>query len=236
MKIIIEENKQQASKKIFQLFREEINSGSKVFGLATGSTPEDFYKLVTESDLDLTKSISINLDEYVGLKFSDPQSYHYFMKEHLFLKKPFAESYLPNGLSSNLENETKRYDKIITENPIDWQILGIGRNGHIGFNEPGSSFNSQTHIADLTESTIKANARFFKKESDVPKKAISMGIASIMKSKKIVLAAFGSEKADAVKKFIMGPITENVPASILQKHQDVTVVLDEQAAAALNEK
>lgn len=200
------------------------------FGLATGSSPLAFYKALTDSDLDFTKATSINLDEYVGLSEDNPQSYHYFMKENLFNKKPFKKNYLPNGMASDLEVETKQYDQIIANNPIDLQILGIGRNGHIGFNEPGTPFNSGTHVVDLTESTIEANSRFFANENEVPKQAISMGLGSIQKSKKIILFAYGENKAKAIQGCVSDPVTTNVPASILQNLDDVTLIIDDSAA------
>ena len=155
------------------------------------------------------------------------------MSQHLFNEKPFKENFLPDGKAADLEAETKHYDAIIDAHPIDFQILGIGHNGHIGFNEPGTPFDITTHVVDLTESTIKANARYFECEADVPKKAVSMGIASIMKSKTIVLMAWGEGKSEAIKAMVEGEITESMPASILQKHDDVIVIVDEAAAKLL---
>jgi glucosamine-6-phosphate deaminase len=152
-------------------------NGAKTLGLATGSTPVEFYNQIVNSDLDFTDMVSVNLDEYVGLDGSNDQSYRYFMTKHLFGEKPFKENFLPNGKAADLEAETKHYDQIIEENPIDWQILGIGQNGHIGFNEPGTPADITTHVVDLEESTIKANARFFESEADVPRQAISMGLS-----------------------------------------------------------
>ncbi|ABJ56586.1 glucosamine-6-phosphate deaminase [Oenococcus oeni] len=236
MKLEIINSQIEAGQKGLQIFKQAIQQGAQVFGLATGSTPISIYDAITQSDLDFTKFISINLDEYKGLANNHPESYHYFMNKYFFSKKPFAHSYMPNGLADDLKSETKHYDQIIEENPIDLQILGIGRNGHIGFNEPGTSFNSQTHIVNLTDNTIQANSRFFDSIDQVPKQAVSMGIASIMKSKEILIAAYGKEKAQAVKEFIEGPVTEDVPASILQKHPKVTVILDQAAAALLSKK
>ncbi|HIW89975.1 MAG TPA: glucosamine-6-phosphate deaminase, partial [Candidatus Ligilactobacillus excrementipullorum] len=217
-----------------QVFKEAVEKGAKVFGLATGSTPITTYEEIIKSDLDFSDCTSINLDEYVGISPDNDQSYQYFMNEHLFSKKPFKQSYLPNGLAEDPEAETVRYNQIIADNPIDLQLLGIGRNAHIGFNEPGTSFELETHVADLTDSTIEANSRFFEHVEDVPKQAYSMGIGSIMKSKQIIIEAFGAEKADAVAKMIEGPVTEDVPASILQQHPNVVVLLDEAAAAKLS--
>ncbi|MDN6437566.1 MAG: glucosamine-6-phosphate deaminase, partial [Lactococcus sp.] len=189
---------------------------------------------IINSDLDFTDKTSINLDEYVGLDGSDEQSYRYFMSQHLFNEKPFKANFLPNGKADDLDKEVKAYDEIIDAHPIDLQILGIGQNGHIGFNEPGTSFDVTTHVVDLTQSTIKANSRYFANEADVPKQAVSMGIASILKSKTLILMAWGHEKAEAVKGMIEGEVTESLPASVLQQHDDVIVIIDEAAASLLN--
>lgn len=234
MKITIVKNPETGAQEAFKIFKNELDNGAKVFGLATGSTPITTYEKIVDSDLDFSNSVSVNLDEYVGLSADDEQSYSYFMHKHLFDAKPFKESNLPNGLAKDADAEAKRYDKIIEDNPIDLQILGIGQNGHIGFNEPGTPAELLTHKVKLTESTVKANARFFDDEKDVPRYAYSMGIASILKSKHILLEAFGSSKADAVKAMIEGPVTEDVPASFLQNHDNVTVILDEEAASKLS--
>lgn len=234
MKVITVKNQLEGAKIGFDLLKEAMDNGAKTLGLATGSTPVEFYNQIVKSDLDFSDMTSVNLDEYVGLDGSDEQSYRYFMSKHLFNEKPFKENFLPNGKAADLEAETKAYDQIIAEHPIDFQILGIGQNGHIGFNEPGTSFEETTHVVDLQESTIKANARFFENEEDVPRQAISMGIASIMAAKSIVLMAYGESKAEAIKGMVEGEITEDMPASILQKHADVVVIADEAAAALLN--
>lgn len=233
MKVITVKNQLEGAKIGFDLLKEAMDNGAKTFGLATGSTPVEFYNQIVKSDLDFSDMTSVNLDEYVGLDGSDEQSYRYFMSKHLFNEKPFKENFLPNGKAADLEAEAKAYDQIIAEHPIDFQILGIGQNGHIGFNEPGTPFEETTHVVDLQESTIKANARFFDNEEDVPRKAISMGIASIMTAKSIVLMAYGESKAEAIKGMVEGEITEDMPASILQKHADVVVIADEAAAALL---
>ena len=233
MKVITIKNQEEGGKHVFALLKEKLAAGAKTLGLATGSTPLTFYKEIVNSQLDLSELTSINLDEYVGLSASNPQSYAYFMQQHFFAAKPFKNSFLPNGMAADLQAETQRYEELIAKYPIDFQILGIGRNGHIGFNEPGTAFDSTTHVVDLSPSTIEANSRFFDKPEDVPTQAISMGIASIMKSKTIVLMAYGEEKADAVNRMVNGPITEDLPASILQKHPDVVVVVDEAAASKL---
>lgn len=233
MKTIIVKNQLEGGKVAFDLLKESLAAGAQTLGLATGSSPTALYQKMVESDLDFSKLYSVNLDEYVGLAPDHEQSYHAFMQEHLFNAKPFKESFLPDGMAEDLEQAAKDYDDILSQHVIDLQILGIGSNGHIGFNEPGTSFDSQTHVVDLTDSTIKANSRFFTSRDQVPTKAISMGIASIMAAKKIILFAYGDKKADAIFKMVKGPVTEEVPASVLQHHSDVTLILDEAVAAKL---
>ncbi|MGT2801606.1 glucosamine-6-phosphate deaminase [Streptococcus henryi] len=233
MKIIKVDNQEEGGKIAFTLLKEKLASGAKTLGLATGSTPITFYQEIIKSNLDFSGLTSINLDEYVGLSADNEQSYAYFMKEHLFQYKPCKESFIPNGLAKDLKAEVKRYDTIIDQHPIDFQILGIGRNGHIGFNEPGTAFDVTTQVVDLAADTIQANSRFFDSYEEVPKQAISMGIASIMKSKTIVLMAYGQDKADAIAQMINGPVTTDLPASILQEHDDVIVIVDEAAASKL---
>lgn len=234
MRIIRVQNQIEGGQVVFSLLKDEMAKGAKTLGLATGSTPLAFYDEIRKSDLDFSDMTSVNLDEYVGLAADNDQSYHHFMQENLFRAKSFQESFLPNGLASDLQEETRRYDQVIAEHPIDFQILGIGHNGHIGFNEPGTSFDVTTHVVNLAEDTIKANSRFFDSIDDVPKQAISMGIQSIMQSKMIVLMAYGQGKADAIKQMIEGPVTEDLPASVLQKHPNVVVIVDEAAASALD--
>lgn len=234
MRIIRVQNQIEGGQVAFSLLKDEMAKGAKTLGLATGSTPLAFYDEIRKSDLDFSDMTSVNLDEYVGLAADNDQSYHYFMQENLFRAKSFKESFLPNGLASDLQEEARRYDQVIAEHPIDFQILGIGHNGHIGFNEPETSFDVTTHVVNLTEDTIKANSRFFDSIDDVPKQAISMGIQSIMQSKMIVLMAYGQGKADAIKQMIEGPVTEDLPASVLQKHPNVVVIVDEAAASALD--
>lgn len=232
IKVIQVKDQVEGGKKAFEIIKEEMEAGLKVIGLPTGSTPETMYEEIRDSDLDFSEVIAINLDEYIGLAPDHPQSYHYFMNEKLFNAKPFKETYMPKGLGSEKE-ETKGYDQIIADNPIDLQILGIGTNAHLGFNEPGSSFDGLTEKVELTEDTIEANKRFFDSADDVPRHAYSMGLASIMSADKIMLLAYGENKADAIADAIKGPVTEEVPASILQKHQDVVFILDEAAASKL---
>jgi glucosamine-6-phosphate deaminase len=166
MKIIKVTDQQAGGKAGFEIFKEALANGATTFGLATGSTPVTTYAEIVASDLDFSNATSINLDEYVGLAADHDQSYHYFMNEHLFSKKPFAQSFLPDGLATDLDAFVKEYHEIIESHPIDLQILGIGQNGHIGFNEPGTSFTANTHVVDLTDSTIEANSRFFASRDD----------------------------------------------------------------------
>lgn len=235
MEIIIKATPEEASRYAFEKIREEMERGAKVLGLATGSTPVRLYKIMRESDLDFSGMISINLDEYMGLSEDSPHSYHHFMHEQLFDAKPFKKNYLLDGMADEVE-ECAQFEEIIAANPIDVQILGIGTNGHIGFNEPGTSFASRTQKVALWQSTIDSNKRYFADEKDVPRFAYSMGIQSILSSRQIILMAFGKEKAAAVKAALEGPITEDLPASVLQTHKHVTVILDEAAAQMLSKK
>lgn len=230
MELIIVKDNIEGGKKAFELIKEGMNQGAKVLGLATGSTPITLYHEMIQSDVDFSEMTALNLDEYVGLAPTDSQSYHYFMDQELFSKKPFKETFVPNGMAKDAQEECERYDQIIEKHPIDIQILGIGSNAHIGFNEPGTSFDLTTHKVELLPSTIEANKRFFDTIEDVPRLAYSMGIKSIMKSKKIILMAYGETKAEAIKNTIEGPVTENVPGSILQNHNNVIMIVDEAAA------
>lgn len=187
-----------------------------------------------KGELDFGKAVSINLDEYCGLSGEHPQSYRRFMRENLFnhINIPADRSFLPDGTQTDSVLECARYDRIIEEhNGIDLQLLGIGRNAHIGFNEPDSCFACGTHQVILTESTIAANTRFFEDEAQVPRKAYSMGMQAIMQAKRVLLIASGAAKAEAIRNSFFGPVTPQVPASILQLHRDVIVIADEAALA-----
>lgn len=234
MKILVFENSMEASKYAFNLFKQALENGAKTFGLATGSTPEDLYSVIRDSDLDFSDATALNLDEYYGLPADNDQSYAYFMQKNLFDAKPFKQTHIPNGLAEDVDAEVERYNNVIADNPIDLQILGIGSNAHIGFNEPGSAFDEKTRLVDLTDETIQANKRFFESEVDVPKQAFSMGIGSILDSKQILLLAFGENKAQAVKDAVEGKVTEDVPASVLQKHSNTTFLVDKAAASLLD--
>lgn len=211
-----------------------------VLGLATGSTPIGTYKQLVEwyeeGDLDFSAVKTVNLDEYKGLPADNDQSYYYFMHENLFDKvnvKP-ENTNLPDGMEPDAQKECARYEALIQSlGGVDLQLLGLGHNGHIGFNEPAEEFEKETHCVDLQERTIEANKRFFASADDVPRQAYTMGIKTIMMAKKILIVVSGEDKADIVAKAFFGPVTPSVPASILQMHPDVTVVADEAALSKI---
>nr|WP_317359901.1 glucosamine-6-phosphate deaminase [uncultured Tyzzerella sp.] len=214
-----------------------------VLGLATGSTPEGTYKQLVEwykkGDLDFANVKAVNLDEYKGLSKDNDQSYAYFMRKHLFdhINIDVNNTFIPDGLESDSQKECNRYNNVIKSlGGVDLQLLGIGGNGHIGFNEPGEAFEKETHCVKLTEDTIKANSRFFTSLDLVPKYAYSMGIKNIMQAKSILLVASGKSKAEALYKAIYGEIVPSVPASILQLHNNVTIVADDDALSIIKEK
>lgn len=241
MELIIatkEEINQIVSKEIIDLINKNNNC---VLGLATGSTPEGVYKLLVEAynkkEVSFENVKSYNLDEYVGLEETHNQSYRYFMNSHLFnhIDIKLENTHIPSNKDD--ENNLEIYDQKIKEaGGIDIQILGIGSNGHIAFNEPGTSFNSNTHIVTLKESTISDNSRFFNSIDEVPKQAITMGLNSIMQAKRIILIAFGKNKQDAIYKMMALDPSEELPASILQNHPNVTIYCDEDAASLLVDK
>lgn len=211
-----------------------------VLGLATGSTPIGTYDQLVEwynkGDLDFSEVTTVNLDEYKGLPRTNDQSYYYFMHQHLFDRVNIDpdRTNVPNGMEPDAEKECGRYEELIRSlGGVDLQLLGLGHNGHIGFNEPGEAFEKETHCVDLTESTIEANKRFFASADDVPKQAYTMGIKTIMQAKKILIVVNGENKADIVERAFFGPVTPEVPASILQLHNDVTLVGDEAALAKI---
>jgi len=213
---------------------------NSVLGLATGSTPLGMYgKLVAVHQsigLDFSEVISFNLDEYIGLPPENPQSYHYFMEQNFFRHINIRPEsiYIPDGMAADIEAESRLYDRIIEHRGgIDLQVLGIGQNAHIGFNEPDIKFEATTHRVRLDDETIHANSRFFEREQDVPRYAISMGIKTIMLAKKVILLANGKNKAEAVFKAVCGSVSPAAPASILQLHRDVTVIVDREAAGLL---
>jgi len=211
-----------------------------VLGLPTGSTPMMVYRELVaqqaQGKIDFSHVTTFNLDEYVGLDEKHAQSYKYYMYENFFrhVNIDLNNTHIPNGTTKNLEEECRRYENLIEQSGgIDWLLLGIGLNGHIGFNEPGESLIAATHVQKLREETRTANVRFFGSSQNVPTHAITMGMGSILKVMKIVLVAFGKEKAEIVAKAINGPVTTWVPASFLQLHRDVTFVLDQEAASEI---
>lgn len=241
MKLIKVKDYHEMSRKSCELFVEKLNDiASPVFGLATGSTPIGLYECLVElykqKKISFENVTTFNLDEYIGLSADHPQSYHYFMDDVFFQHIDISpeNTHLPNGVSDDLLRECNNYEQLIEESGgVDLQILGIGDNGHIAFNEPGSNFTGKTDIVNLTQETLEANSRFFESVEDVPTQAITMGIGTIMKASEIILLASGEAKADALKHVIDGEITEDVPATILQKHNHVTIIADEAALSKL---
>ena len=237
MKIYKTKNYEEMSKKAAHIIASQvILNPDCVLGLATGSTPVGTYKNLIEwynnGDLDFSQITSCNLDEYRGLSGEHDQSYRYFMNHNLFDHVNIRKecTYVPDGLEEDSDKAARDYDQIIADQGgIDLQLLGLGHNGHIGFDEPADEFPKGTHVVDLTESTIQANKRFFASEADVPRQAYTMGIGTIMSAKKILVVVSGEDKAEILNKVINGPITPQVPASILQLHPDVTIVADEAA-------
>lgn len=244
MKLIITKDYTEMCAKVARVFAAEITlKPDCVLGLATGSTPVGMYKeLISkyeEGKLDFSRVHTVNLDEYAGLNGDHPQSYRYFMDHNLFdhVNLPKEHTFVPDGTAADPQKECERYEQRIHDlGQVDIQLLGIGRNGHIGFNEPAGSFPVATHLTDLTDSTIQANARFFDTIDEVPKQAITMGIGTILKAKKIVLMANGVSKAETLYQMMFGPVTPQLPASILQFHSDVLVYADEEAASVILEK
>lgn len=243
MKIYQEKDYNALSRRAANLISAEvIRKPDCVLGLATGSTPVGTYRQLAawnqKGDFSFKDVRTVNLDEYLGLPPTHDQSYRYFMQENLFDKIdiPFEHTHVPDGMAADPEQECRRYDELVRSlGYADLQLLGLGRNGHIGFNEPGDCFRKETHVVELTQNTIEANARFFENEAAVPKKAITMGIGCIMAARRVLLVASGANKAEAVYRTVCGPITPQCPASILQLHNDVVIVGDEEALSMVRE-
>ena len=243
MRIYCKEDYKEMSRKAASIIAAQvILKPESVLGLATGSTPIGTYENLVawyeNGDLDFSNVSSVNLDEYKGLSGDNDQSYRYFMNQHLFSKVNIDvnRTFVPNGLEPDSEKACADYNEIIRKSGgIDLQLLGLGHNGHIGFNEPCEEFEKETHCVDLKESTIEANKRFFESEADVPRQAYTMGIQNIMSAKKVLVVVSGADKADIVAKAFAGPVTPQVPASILQMHEDVTLVGDKAALSKLME-
>ena len=231
-----EQAAEQAAKRYVELLKHKPNA---VLGFATGSTPlrlyQELIRLYEKGELTFRQAISFNLDEYVGLDAQNPQSYRYFMNQNLFeqIDIPLEQTFVPDGMHCSAETAAEYDAKIQAAGGIDLQLLGVGRNGHIGFNEPGTSFDSATHRVQLSRSTRESNARFFRSLEEVPTEAVSMGIKTVMNARGILLFAQGEEKAEVVQKAVYGPVTEDVPASILQLHPFVELFLDPEAAKLL---
>ncbi|MFB9986712.1 glucosamine-6-phosphate deaminase [Bacillus benzoevorans] len=237
MKVMKVKNYEELSKTAAEIMINKINlSSSLTLGLATGSTPEGLYRYLVQDHKSRHTSYehvtTFNLDEYAGLNRDNENSYYYYMNHHLFNHINISPEnvHLPNGNTVNLEEECSRYESFIEQNGgIDLQVLGIGSNGHIGFNEPGTPFQAKTHIVELDDTTRKANSRFFHTINEVPTHAVTMGIATIMKSREILLLISGKSKAEAFKRLIEGGISEQFPASILKQHPQVTIIVDRDA-------
>ena len=244
MKIIFAKDYQSMSRKAANILSAQVILKPKsVLGLATGSTPLGTYNQLIEwykkGDIDFFHVSSVNLDEYCGLDKDSDQSYYYYMYENLFkhVNIRLSNTHIPNGMELDAEVECNRYNNVIRRlGGIDLQLLGLGHNGHIGFNEPNEAFEKETHCVKLADETIEANARFFESPEDVPTHAYTMGIKSIMQAKKIVLIASGEGKADILYDALFGPITPSVPASILQLHNDLTIVADQAALSVIMSK
>ena len=239
MKVILCENYEEMSAKAANIFAAQLTlKPDSILGLATGSTPVGMYKKRIEKneagEIDFSAVKTFNLDEYYPIKRDNSQSYFTFMNENLFshINIDMANTHVPNGETDDAEAECKEYEKkLAAAGGVDLQVLGIGQNGHIAFNEPDDALFSYTHVTDLTKSTIEANSRFFDSEKDVPTQAITMGMASIMSAKKIVLLANGANKKDAVKALLDDKITPSVPATLLKIHPDVILICDKEAYA-----
>lgn len=242
MKVLKAKDYQELSRKAANVIAAQvIMKPNCVLGLATGSSPIGTYKQLIEryemGDLDFSGVSTINLDEYKGLTRDNDQSYYYFMYNNLFkhVNIDLARTNIPDGTEPDSDKECARYNKVIADmGGIDLQLLGLGHNGHIGFNEPADDFATLTHCVDLQESTIEANKRFFASIDDVPRQAYTMGIQTIMQARKVLMVVSGADKADILNKVINGPVTPHVPASILQMHPDVTIVADEAALSKCN--
>ncbi|KOR27063.1 glucosamine-6-phosphate deaminase [Clostridium sp. L74] len=244
MRIIVVDNYEEMSKKAATMVASQvILKPDSVLGLATGDTPIGMYReiinIYKNQNLNFSRVKTFNLDEYYGLSKDNNQSYYYFMMNNLFNHVNINKDNIniPNGMMNHIEKECEEYESsIVKAGGIDLQVLGIGVNGHIGFNEPGESFEAETHLVNLDKKTIESNSRFFGSKDEVPTRAISMGIKTILHSKKIILLACGQNKADAIFKTIKGKITPNVPASILQLHKDLVFIVDKEAASKLDLK
>lgn len=227
LKLIKVENPEQGAEQVYEIIKNELEGGRlSVLGLATGSTMIPVYNKFTSSDLDFSTIVTFNLDEYIGIPESSPNSFASFMSEQLFDKKEFRKTNIPDGMAEDLAEECAAYEELLEEYPLDIQLLGVGENGHIAFNEPGTPFDSLTHVAQLAESTIGVNSQYFEKNEKVPETAFTMGISSILAAKKLVVLAFGEKKRAAIEKLFEGNVTTEWPITKLVDHNDVIVITD----------
>ena len=236
MKYLVFDSKQEASKEVYKILKSLINENSTL-GLATGGSPTGLYaEMIADhkaGNFSYKNVKSYNLDEYVGISYDHPESYHKFMETNLFdhIDIEKENTHVPDASAEDLEDALKSYQEALNNTNIDVQLLGVGSNGHIGFNEPGTSFDTGVHIVDLKQETIEANSRFFNNDINlVPKQAVTMGIKDIMKAKHIILLAFGKAKQDAIRSLVADEeITENIPCTILKNHPSVYVIVDKEA-------
>ncbi len=240
MKVIITENYDEMSKKAAEIIIDIVKNNPKaILGLATGSSPIGMYKNLAKAyesgEVSFKEVSSVNLDEYVGLTADHNQSYAYFMRDNLFnhIDIDLKNTNLPSGSAADTQAECDRYNALLDDMKQDVQVLGLGSNGHIGFNEPGTPLSSVTHLVDLTENTIKDNSRLFNSIDEVPRQALSMGIKNIMQAKSILMVVSGKNKAEAVRGMVKGEVTPDLPASVLQLHPFVTIICDKDAASLL---
>ena len=240
MKVLITKDYEEMSARAFEIVKEVVAGNPRsLLGLATGSTPLGLYKRMIEdhkkNGTSYKEISTVNLDEYEGLDLSSDQSYIYFMRKNLFegLDIDLKNTNIPNGRAEDAQAECARYNALLRERQQDLQLLGLGSNGHIAFNEPGTPFGSETHVVALSQSTIKDNSRLFSSEAEVPRRAFTMGLKNIMNAKRILILASGANKAHAVRELVCGQVREEVPATVLQLHPDCTLVCDNAAAELL---
>ncbi|HBM15480.1 MAG TPA: glucosamine-6-phosphate deaminase [Lentisphaeria bacterium] len=240
MEVIIMKNREAATTLTAKLIAAKVKSKpSCVLGMATGRTMEEVYDMIVAMNLDFSSVTTFNLDEYIGLEGTNKNSYRYYMNENLFKKINIKlyNTYLPNGMAKNMKEECEKYERLISDHGgIDIQLLGLGKSGHIGFNEPLSSLFSRTREKALTQTTIDQNSGLFDKPQDMPKRALTMGVGTILEAKKILMLATGKDKAEILAKAVEGPITSMISATALQLHPSCTVICDEEAASDLKEK
>lgn len=241
MNLIITDNYEEMSQEGAKMILRKILSSKQInLGLATGSTPLGLYKelvkYVRENNINLSGVVTFNLDEYIGILPTHQGSFHYYMEKNVFgpLNIPENQRFIPDGMAENILNECRNYEKKIQQyGGIDFQLLGVGENGHIGFNEPGTDFTKTTHVVELTETTRQANKKFFGQVEDVPGKAITMGISTILRAREILLIANGVHKAEAIYQLFHGEYSKDWPVTALQKHKNVCVIVDQEAASLL---